>query len=136
MYPYPQSFFNQPLMGYPENYVRGYTYNLIPYRNYATAKTEIKYKLLNKTIKRKKYKKEQFSMFPVKLYLKSFIELSKLNGYKNENINTLNDDWLTVGGLGLDVILLHDSLISLEYAYNRHNTQGLYVNFNITWDFK
>ena len=75
-------------------------------------------------------------MFPVKLYLKSFIELSKLNGYKNENINTLNDDWLTVGGLGLDVILLHDSLISLEYAYNRHNTQGLYVNFNITWDFK
>jgi len=136
VFPYPQSYYNRSVLGYAENYLRGYTYFLIPYKSFSLAKTELKYRLIDRTWTRKKYKREQFSRFPFKAFAKTYLEGGKLNGYAADAaINPYNNSWLGATGLGLDLILLHDSLITLEYTINRHRQAGFYVNFNITWDY-
>lgn len=136
VFPYQQSYYNRPMLGYAENYMRGYTYYLIPYRRFALAKTELKYRLIDRTWTRKKYKREQFSRFPFKAFAKTYLEGGKLNGYAADAAqNPYNNSWLASAGLGLDLILLHDSLITLEYTVNRHREAGFYINFNITWDY-
>lgn len=133
-FPDQQAFSNRIRVGYESNFIRGYEQYIAEADHFVSARVAAKQMLLNIKWKPKWIKREQFSLIPIKVMLKTYTEAAKLWGYDTDRRNSLNGNYLVGGGIGLDIITFHDSLYSIEYSMNRRRERGIFMHFNITWD--
>lgn len=121
-------------LGYEEDLVRGYELYVIDGSDWVLGKWTTRYQFLNTAIDLGNY-------MPIKAFrtlpLEAFIHLNVETGYvrdeRFEAGNPLNNEWVMGYGPGLDLLVLHTFLFSVEYNRNLDGEGGLY--FKSTFNF-
>lgn len=122
--PFDQPYYNQKALGYKEDYLRGYQYYVIDGPAYVYSKFDLKKKLLFFTaptfLKSKAYQR-----IPFTIYAKAFADF----GYSYHQSQTkLSNRFLYSGGIGFDVVMVHDFHLSIEFTLNQLGQKGLFLH--------
>jgi outer membrane protein assembly factor BamA len=130
----PLPYANNEALGYGSNLIRGYELYVLDGKSFLWYKSSLRYKLLDNKINFRKFMPiKAFKIFPYKIFLRSSFE----GGYADEPTykltNTLNNTNIIGGGLGIDLLILNRSVISLEYNINKQNEKGFFFKggFNL-----
>lgn len=129
--PFKQPFYNQPLFGYGDIFLRGLEYYVVDGVAGIVGRATERKKLFTLTLK-PKLKKKDFAPIPFKFYLKTFGDLGY--GYsQNPGNSLLNNQLLRTCGFGLDIVSLYDAVFKFEYSFNQFGEHGLF--FHVQADF-
>lgn len=125
-FPLNQPYYNQPLFGYGDLYLRGLENFVIDasagFVVRGTARKEVLSFVLKNPIKSSSHDK-----VPFRFFLKAFTDA----GYaysKHEGNSMLNNQWLKTWGVGLDVLTIYDFVIKIEYSFNQLGNNGLFLH--------
>ncbi|MBK9732122.1 MAG: BamA/TamA family outer membrane protein [Chitinophagaceae bacterium] len=118
-------------LGYSSDYVHGYEYYIIDGQSFGYTRMDLKNQLLK--IKIKTPPKNPFlkgANIPFALYGRVFASA----GYVKDDLyyenNPLNNSLLLGGGLGLDLTLIYDTTIRVEYSINKLGEHGFFLHMN------
>lgn len=122
-------YYFQQGLGY-ENFVRGYEYYIVDGQHFGLFKSNLKYNLIKpKTYPIDFLKSTNFYMFHYAVYLNLFFDA----GYVTDNYyfqkNTLSNQLLYSGGIGLDVVTFYDKVVRFEYTLNKQLQHGFFIHF-------
>lgn len=124
--PFDQPFFNQPLLGYFDSYMRGLEYYVVDgvaggfIRN--TVGKEIAAVRFNTGLRSKTY-----GSIPFRFYLKGYGDVGYVYNKNNLLTNGLNNRLIYTGGIGLDIITIYDIVLRVEYSFNQKGENGLFI---------
>ena len=131
----PYNTFNA--LGYRNQLVRGFENYVIEGPRFALNKTTFKKKLFFRSWTMD-LPLEQFSYFPLAVYIKTFADVGYVENYPyyDENgFNQLFSNRLLTGlGFGLDVVTVYDLVLRFEYTFTPQNTNGAFF-FNLKKEF-
>ena len=128
---------NQPYsvygaLGYRRQFIRGYETYLIEGSQFILNKSTFKKKIFSHAWTIEDMPLEQFSYFPVAVYLKAYFDWGYVNNYTRYDelqINTRLSNRLLMGaGMGLDLVTLYDNVFRFEYTFTREGTNGFFFN--------
>ncbi len=128
---------NQPYtmygaLGYRRQFLRGYEIYVIEGPQFFLNKTTLKRKIFSHAWTLEDMPLEQFSYFPIALYLKAYVDFGYVTNYGRYdelNINTrLSNRMLAGAGLGLDLVTLYDNVFRFEYTFTREGTRGFFFH--------
>jgi len=75
---------------------------------------------------------DQFKYFPLSIYLKGYLDVGYVQNYplyEEIKINSaLSNRVLGGAGAGLDLVILYDNVIRLEYTFTREQTHGFFFH--------
>ncbi len=129
--PFKQPFYNQPLFGYGDIFLRGLEYYVVDGVAGIVGRATERKQLFTLTVK-PKLKKKDFAPIPFKFYLKAFADAGY--GYSpNPGNSLLNNKLLKTWGAGLDIVSLYDAVFKFEYSFNQLGQSGLF--FHVQADF-
>ncbi len=129
--PFRQPFYNQPVFGYGDIFLRGLEYYVVDGVAGIVGRATEKKKVFTLTLK-PKFKKKEFAPIPFKFYLKAFGDLGY--GYsQNPGTSLLNNKLLHTWGVGMDIVSLYDAVFKFEYSFNQFGQSGLF--FHVQADF-
>lgn len=114
-------------MGIGSEYLRGYEYYVIDGSHYGLLRTNLKYELVNKVIR--KIPIRYIATVPVRIYPKLFTDV----GYARNRFpgnSYLNNRLLYSWGAGVDIVSIYDFKFRLEYAWNHLGEKGLFLHIN------
>lgn len=125
--PFKQAFINQQAMGYLNNYVRGFDYELVDGVAYAISKFNLKKEIFNFNINTIFKKSKTLNKIPFRIYAKTFADMGYC--YNREDfVSRLNNKFLASAGLGLDIVTFYDIQIRIEYSVNQLGQKGLFLH--------
>ncbi len=132
-YPAKQPYNIQSGLGYEQDFVRGYELYVIDGQSYALLKNEYRYKLasLRLSFNKRKVNTTAKQVFPIDFFLKTHLDAGFVEDKYFTEFNSLRNKWLIGGGIGLDVLLLYDKLIRMEYSVNREKEHGFYMHLEL-----
>jgi len=124
--PFNNVYFNQRLIGYGFNQMRGLEYNVVDGVAAGILKTSIHKKVFG-FILRNPFPSKTHDKIPIRFFLKAYGDLGY--GYNNHPhpSNTLNNKVLRTWGLGLDIVSIYDFVFKIEYSFNQLGRNGLYL---------
>lgn len=114
-------------MGTGSEYLRGYEYYVIDGSHYGILRTNLKYELINYTIR--KIPIRYIATLPIRIYPKIFADL----GYAKNRFagnSYLNNRPLYSWGAGVDIVSVYDFKLRLEYTWNHLGEKGLFLHIN------
>lgn len=114
-------------MGTGSEYLRGYEYYVIDGSHYGILRTNLKYELVNWTIR--KIPIRYLATLPIRIYPKVFADL----GYAKNKFagnSYLNNRPLYSWGVGADMVSVYDFKLRLEYTWNHLGEKGLFLHIN------
>ena len=133
---------NQPYslysaLGYRQQFIRGYEIYVIEGPNFFMNKTTLKRRVFSRAWHLDFMPISQFRYLPIAIYLKGYLDagyVQNYHRYEEEKINTrLSDKMLAGTGLGVDIVMLYDNVLRVEYTFNREGVSGFF--FNIKKEF-
>ena len=119
-------YFNRAL-GFKSQYVRGYEYFVIDGSHFAIARTNLRFKILDKTIQQNYIKIIKY--LPVKIYSKIYNDL----GYVQNDLpgnSFLHNKILSGYGAGIDLVISYYLKFRIEYSFNHLKQNGLFLHGN------
>jgi len=130
--PEEQPYDNLWALGYFNDFVRGYELFLIESQNYYLNRTTFKKRLFSIRERLNFMPLEQFRDFPLAVYLKTYFDFAyaeNIERYKENFMNTtLSNRYIYGTGMGLDFVTAYDTVIRLEYSFNREGQSGLFIH--------
>lgn len=114
-------------MGTGSEYLRGYEYYVIDGSHYGILRTNLKYELVNWTIR--KIPIRYIATLPIRLYPKLFFDLGYVKN-KFAGNSFMNNRPLYSWGVGTDLVSIYDFKLRLEYAWNHLGEKGLFLHIN------
>lgn len=129
--PQERSYFNYFSIGFLKNSLRGYELNVIEGSTYLIQKNDIKKKIFSTKKDISRFMPvRQFQTFPISLYGKVFFDQGYARGYPNYlGSDKLDDQYLYTYGLGLDLVIIHDSVLRFELSRNKLDETNFFLNF-------
>ncbi|MEQ8303641.1 MAG: POTRA domain-containing protein [Cyclobacteriaceae bacterium] len=131
----PYSLYNA--LGYRRQFLRGYEVSLIEGSRFFLNKSTIKKKIFSKGWHFSSPLGEQFSYFPLAIYLKGYADVGYVENfplYEEMAINNrLSNRFLIGVGGGIDVVTWYDTVLRFEYSFTREGNRGFF--FNIKKEF-
>lgn len=122
--PFDQAYYNQKLLGYGNNYIRGLEYYVIDgyafWLTQATLKKKLLYFELPTFLNSKNYSKLPFTIYG-KIY-------GDMGTAYSRNITMLGNQLQYSGGFGIDVVTIYDIALKIEFSFNRLGESGLYLH--------
>jgi outer membrane protein assembly factor BamA len=121
----PYGLFGATGMGSSTDYLRGYEYYVVDGPQYGLIRTDLKYELLNFTIKGIPI--PFLKVIPIRLYPKIFADFG---GSRNPYPGTsrLNNRLLYSGGFGIDILSAYEVRLRIEYSFNHLGENGLFLH--------
>lgn len=118
-------------IGFNQQIMRGYDLNIVEGSSFFILRNDLKYKLFSVQNDISKIMPiRQFSTFPISVFTKIFFDQGYARSYPNyEGSNLLTDQYLYSYGLGVDLLLIYDSVIRLEVSRNELNQTNFFINF-------
>lgn len=116
------------ILGFQQNFVRGYEkYVLEGYAN-AVWKNTVRYRLF-KTVQTLRYMPiPHFRTIPLALYVKGYADAGYVrNPFATPDNARLLNAWLVGFGGGIDFVTYYDYVLRLEYSTNRQGESGFYI---------
>ena len=127
--PFNQPYYNLPMMGYGDNYLRGLEYYVIDGVASGILKNTLRKQIFD--IKWKTgLKSRTYGVIPFRIFLKTYGDIGYTYNKYNYNGNTLSNRWLYTGGFGIDVVTIYDVVFKLEYSYNQLNEKAMFIHLN------
>lgn len=114
-------------MGTGSEYIRGYEYYVIDGSHYGILRTNLKYELLNWTVR--KIPIRYIATLPIRIYPKIFADL----GYAKNRFagnSYMNNRLLYSWGVGADLVSVYDFKLRVEYTWNHLGEKGLFLHIN------
>jgi len=132
-YPSKQPYNIQNGLGYNQDFVRGYEYYVIDGQNYALFKNEYRYQVaaLRLGADPKKAKPLLKQKIPIDIYFKAYLDGGYVQDKYFTRSNTLRNQWILGGGVGVDILLLFDRVIRIEYSLNKKMERGLFFHLEL-----
>ncbi len=138
----PYNTFNA--LGYRNQLVRGFENYVIEGPVFALNKTTFKKKIFSRSWTMD-LPLEQFSYFPLAVYLKTFADFGYVENYPyydsyvsasgEKGLNqTFSNRFLSGVGFGLDVVTMYDLVLRFEYSFAPNDTNGAFF-FNVKKEF-
>lgn len=129
-----QPFYNYLGLGYEIDFIRGYELYVINGLDYAYAKTRLRFELLNFIFEWGKIMPiRQFRTMPVKWYLSLNSDFGYVNDPFFQSTNTLRNQLLWGGGVGLDIVVFYDKVLQIEYSMNRLGEAGIFLHWELNF---
>jgi hypothetical protein len=124
-------YFNMQMLGYDQNYVRGYDLYVVDGQTFFLQRVTLRKKLIEGGLDfHTLFNIQQFSRVPYALYLNAYYDLGYTFSHKPYPGNDyLTNEWLRGGGIGLDLVTYYDSVIRFEYSFNKMLEHHLYLAF-------
>jgi outer membrane protein assembly factor BamA len=127
--PFDQPFYNLPLMGYGDNYLRGMEYYVIDGVASGLVKSTFRKQIFD--VKwQTGLRSRTYGEIPFKIFLKTYGDIGYTYAKDNTTRNSLTNRFLYSGGFGIDVVTIYDFVFKLEYSFNRLNERALFVHLN------
>jgi outer membrane protein assembly factor BamA len=127
--PFKQPYYNQILLGYGDNYLRGMEYFVLDGVAGGIIKNTLNKHLFDFKL-RTGLQSSTYSVIPFKFYLKAYTDIGYSFNQNNFKSNSLANKFLYSGGLGLDIVSIYDVVIRLEYSINQVQQKGFFVHAN------
>jgi outer membrane protein assembly factor BamA len=128
-FPFDQPFYNQQLMGYGDNYLRGLEYYVIDGVAGGIIRNTIRKQVLDVRVKTG-LKSRTYGSIPFKVFLKAYGDVGYSYNKNNVTGNYLTNKFLYTGGFGIDILTIYDVVFKLEYSFNQFNERALFVHMN------
>jgi len=129
-----QPYNNYWALGYVDDFLSGYEFYVIDGLDYIYAKTALRFELFNTRVNWGKYMPiSAFNEMPVKVYLVLNNDFGYVNSTQFNEFNTLGNEPLWGGGIGLNFVLFYDKVIRVEYSMNHLLEKGLYLHYNLSF---
>lgn len=123
--PLEQPYFNKKGLGYKEDYIRGLQYYVLDGPIYAYSKLDLKKKLVYFTVPTFLKSSSPYSRIPFTIYAKTFADFGY--AYSPQKAQ-LNNRFLYSGGVGFDIVMVHDFKISFEFTLNQLGQNGIFLH--------
>lgn len=129
-----QPFYNYQGLGYEIDFIRGYELYVVNGLDYAYAKTRLRFELLNFIFEWGDIMPiRQFRTMPVKWYLSLNSDFGYVNDPFFRETNTLRNELLWGGGIGLDIVVFYDKVFQIEYSINRLGERGIFLHWELNF---
>jgi outer membrane protein assembly factor BamA len=122
--PFTPAYFNAKALGYKEHYLRGYEYFVIDGFAFGFAKLDLKKQIAHFDIPTG-IKSGTYNKIPFTLYAKTYADVG---GALNHQQSRLNNKALFSGGFGVDILMLYDIKLSIEFSLNQLGQKGLFLH--------
>ena len=127
-----QPYFLMRGLGYDNDYVRGYEYQVVDGKHFMLVHTTVKFALVPEQAHDIGFiPTTKFSLIHYALYLTAFAD----GGYVWQpqwvglNNNKLPQTFLVGAGVGLDFVTYYDKVVRFEYAINKLGKSGIFIHF-------
>jgi hypothetical protein len=122
-------YFITPGIGYPGMEIRGYELYIINGQNFGLFKSNFKFEIIPRTVKRIKWiKTDKFGKVFYALYANLFFDAAYASDQQDYQNNQLANQIIWGTGLGIDFVTYYDLVIRLEYTINKQGDHGFYLN--------
>ncbi len=122
-------YFLQRGLGY-EHQIRGYEYYVLDGNHYGIGKSNIKAELIpKKTHVMSKIKNQRFNKLYFALYANLFADVGYVINNFSGSVNSYCNQWLYSCGAGLDFLTYYDTVIRLEFSFNKQKESGFFLHF-------
>ena len=127
--PLDQPFYNQPLMGYGENYLRGLEYYVVDGVAGGMIRNTVRKQIFD--IKWKTgLNSRTYGTIPFKIFVKAYGDMGYSYNQNNVTTNYMTNRLLYTGGLGIDILTIYDVVVRLEYSFNQFRERALFLHMN------
>jgi outer membrane protein assembly factor BamA len=122
-------YFLTPGFGYAGWEIRGYELYFIDGQKFGLFKSNFKFEIIPRTVKRIKWMKtDKFGKVFYALYANIFFDLGYASDLQNYETNPLANQLLWGTGLGIDFVTYYDLVIRFEYTINKQGEHGFFIN--------
>ena len=122
-------YFLTPAFGYLGMEIRGYELYLINGQKFGLFKSNVKFEIIPKTVRRiKAIKTEKFGKIFYALYANLFFDAGYATDKQFDAENELSNQLLYGYGLGIDFVTYYDLVIRFEFAVNKQHQTGFFLN--------
>jgi len=129
-----QPYFNSRALGYDEDFIRGFEFYVIDGLDYAYMKTSLHFELFNFAFDLgKSMPLKPFKLMPVKWYLSLNNDLGFVNNPFYRQHNSLGNQLLWGGGIGLDIVAYYDKVFRMEYSFNSLGESGFFLHWALSF---
>ena len=130
-FPQRRDYFNYFKIGRTPETLRGYDLELIEGSSYVIQRNELKYQLLGKNYDISSVMPiRQFQTFPLGVFWKVFYDQGYARGYPDyTGSEPLSDSYLFSIGTGVDLVIVNDLTLRLEYSRNAQKQRFFFINF-------
>jgi outer membrane protein assembly factor BamA len=127
--PFDQPFYNQPLLGYGDTYLRGLEYYVIDGVFGGMIRNTVRKQIFD--IKWKTgLNSRAYGIIPFKIFVKSYGDIGYSYNRNNVAENPLTNKFLYTGGFGIDVVTIYDVVVRLEYSFNQLHERAPFIHMN------
>lgn len=124
--PFDQPFYNSPLLGYDDMFLRGYEYYVMDGVAGGVINTTLARQIANFKLNIPGTRWFAPRLIPLKIYAKVYGDMGY--AYQEKPIaNHLNNKMLFSGGFGLDVVTMYDFTLKIEFSFNQLGQNGIYL---------
>ncbi len=122
-------YFLQNGIGYNGFEIRGYEYNIVNGKDFGLFKSNFKFEIIPRTVKRFKFiRTDKFAKIFYALYANVFFDMGYASDPRYFESNKLANQLLWGTGVGIDFITYYDLVFRFEYSINKQGRQGFYIN--------
>jgi outer membrane protein assembly factor BamA len=131
--PFKQPYFNQRFLGYGDVFMQGFEYYVTDGVAGGYAKTTFTRELPGFAIKAPAVKKsKEPQRIPIRIFGKIFGNAGYVHNPQPGD-NSLSNQMLYSGGLGIDILAFYDLVIRLEWSFNSLGQNGLFLHRKTTF---
>lgn len=127
--PFDQPFYNQPMMGYGDNYMRGMEYYVIDGVAGGIIRNTVRKQILDIKL-RTGLNSRTYGTIPFKIFMKAYGDMGYSYNKNNVTSNSLTNKFLYTGGFGIDVLTIYDVVMRFEYSFNQLSERALFLHMN------
>ncbi len=125
-----QPYFAQQGLGYGRDFVRGYELYVIDGQDFALAKTNLKFSLIQPRVHRFGFiPNEKFNTIHFAFYINCYLDAGYVWDNELHQQNELDEELLLGGGIGLDLVTYYDKVLRFEYSVNKLGEGGIFIHF-------
>jgi len=119
-------------LGYRRQLIRGYEVYVIEGPKFFLNKATLKKRIFSRAWQLDKVPVKQFRYFPLSIFLKGYVDFGYVENYPQYEELSLNERLsnrlLGGAGMGVDVVLLYDTVWRFEYTFTREGTRGFFFH--------
>jgi outer membrane protein assembly factor BamA len=127
--PFDQPYYNLPMMGYGDNYLRGLEYYVIDGVVGGMLRNTVRKQIFDLKWKTG-LKSRTYGTIPFKVFVKGYGDIGYSYNGGNSTMNSLTNKFLYTGGFGIDILTIYDVVFRLEYSFNQLNERAMFIHMN------
>jgi outer membrane protein assembly factor BamA len=127
--PFDQPYYNLPMMGYGDNYLRGLEYYVIDGVVGGMIRNTVRKQIFDLKWKTG-LKSRTYGIIPFKVFMKAYGDVGYSYNKNNYTANSLTNKFLYTGGVGIDILTIYDVVFRLEYSFNQMGERAMFIHMN------